>query len=241
MSLCFHKEKSLMSLEEMKAVLSLHPDSEVNALSKHSEWFLPCCKAAAFSAQPCRCPPAPQRITRLFPPLVLLGKVEEPRAGSFPPESPSMDGGSAKQLSQDHGSREVLPSPFLGWKTLPPSAVLLETRAPCPAEPVLSTALLQLSPHSHQCLQNLEYNRESGLPLLNCFAFNNPYPCLWPIFRLESFQFLSSSWQDEGFFFLNVSFNKTCTEYAHLCQWSGKSALSSYRRTCTFQMSLQLS
>lgn len=93
-----------------------------------------------------------------------------------------------------------------------------------------------------------EYNRESGLShfvfsipqsLLNCFAFNNPYPCLCPIFRLESFWFLPSSWQDEAFFSLHVS-NKTCMEYAHLCQWSGKCALSFYQRTCTFQISLKL-
>lgn len=78
-------------------------------------------------------------------------------------------------------------------------------------------------------------------PIQHCSVFNNPYPCLCPTFRLESFWFLPSSWQDEVFFFfLNISFNKICTEYAHLCQWSGKCALSSREHAhCRFPLSFR--
>lgn len=193
MSLCFHKEKSVMSLEEMKAVLSLHPGSEVKALSKHSECLLLCCKAAAFSAQPCRCLPAPQRITRLFPPLSCEGRWKNPEPTASHQKAPAcveaVPNNSRKTMEAEKSFHlhpqvgRLFPPLLFFWRHVPPRLAELSS---------LPT-LLRLFPHSHQCLQNPEYNRESDLPLFNCFAFNNPYPCLCPIFRFESFRFLPSS------------------------------------------------
>lgn len=133
------------------------------------------------------------------------------------------------------GLEDSSPPLLSSWRHVPPAQQSLSSLLPWGGffHTAISASRIQ------QGIRPVTFCFSIPQSLLNCFAFNNPYPCLCPIFRLESFWFLPSSWQDEAFFSLHVS-NKTCMEYAHLCQWSGKCALSFYQRTCTFQISLKL-
>lgn len=184
-------------------------------------------------------------------PFVLLGKVGEAKSWQLPTRKTPVCKEAVPNKSQRSMEAEAGPStssPRLEDPCLPvlyPRKHLPHSTSPSRACS-LSTLLWHF-PHDHECLQKPEGNRGSSLPQ---FFFFHPAksfklfciliihtPVLCPTFRLESFRFLPSNWQDEGFFFLNIPFNKTYMEYAQLCQWSGKYALSFFQRTRTFPLS----
>lgn len=115
----------------------------------------------------------------------------------------------------------------------------------CPAETILSTALRWPFARSHKHFQSPEDNRGSGLsrvvsPSNIALYLTTHTHASAPLSDLNPSDSFHQADKMKVFFFLNISFNKICMEYAHLCQWSGKCALSSREHAhCRFPLSFR--
>lgn len=172
-----------------------------------------------------------QNIPRLMA-FMLLPLEPAYSHGAPAPPAPLLSGLSCPFLWPDQGTWE---NPMIQTSLTGPDPL-------CPAETILLTVLWWHVARSHKHLQSPENNRGSGLSRIvspsNIALYLTTHTPLSDLNPSDSFHQADKM---KGFFFLNISFNKTCMEYAHLCQWSGKCALSFFQRTCTLQISLKLS